>query len=69
VVNGSDGGLADPPCHRGPSNQIGELDKVLHRGYPIEGERAMARRDTGWENDDERNAIIANPPDDQGVFR
>ena len=51
------------PMNALANSQVGELEKFLRRGYPTGGEPVTFRRYTGQENDEERNEIIANPPD------
>ncbi len=51
------------PMNALANSQFGELDKFLRRGYPTGGEPVTFRGYTGQENDEERNEIIANPPD------
>ena len=45
------------------NSQCNELEKFLHHGYPKGGEPVRFARYTGQEGDEERQAIIANPPD------
>jgi ATP-dependent helicase YprA (DUF1998 family)/very-short-patch-repair endonuclease len=51
------------PMNALANSQMGELEKFLHRGYPAGKARVTFKRYTGQESDDERKAIIANPPD------
>jgi len=51
------------PMNALANSQIGELEKFLRRGYPAGREPVTFRRYTGQESPDERNAIIASPPD------
>ncbi len=43
--------------------QLGELEKFINLGYPNQRGLVSFRRYTGQESDDEKNEIIANPPD------
>ncbi|MBW2072408.1 MAG: DEAD/DEAH box helicase [Deltaproteobacteria bacterium] len=45
------------------NSQVGELQKFLNYGYPKGGEPVRFARYTGQEGDEERQNIIANPPD------
>ncbi len=45
------------------NSQIGELDKFINLGYPDGKGPVTFARYTGQESDEERHAIIANPPD------
>jgi len=45
------------------NSQIGELDKYISLGYPDRKGPVTFARYTGQESDDERLAIMANPPD------
>lgn len=62
---GSGGGIKAVivyPMNALANSQMGELEKFLHYGF--EGKPPVTfRRYTGQESDDERQAIIANPPD------
>lgn len=51
------------PMNALANSQFGELEKFLCRGYPIGHEPVRFKRYTGQETDEERQAIIANPPD------
>jgi len=51
------------PMNALANSQIGELDKFLKTGYPADHGPVTYARYTGQEKDEERQAIIANPPD------
>ncbi|MEC7523853.1 MAG: DEAD/DEAH box helicase [Myxococcota bacterium] len=51
------------PMNALANSQLGELEKFLQRGYPPGKPPVTFRRYTGQESKDERNEIIANPPD------
>lgn len=51
------------PMNALANSQAGELEKFLHHGYPDGNGPVRYRRYTGQETEDERNEIIANPPD------
>lgn len=51
------------PMNALANSQAGELEKFLNHGYPDRKGPVSFRRYTGQENDEERAAIIANPPD------
>lgn len=51
------------PMNALANSQAGELDKFLNLGYPDAKGPVRYRRYTGQETEDERNEIIANPPD------
>lgn len=51
------------PMNALANSQMGELEKFLQRGYPAGRPPVTFRRYTGQEQKDERNEIIANPPD------
>jgi ATP-dependent helicase YprA (DUF1998 family) len=51
------------PMNALANSQFGELEKFLVRGYPKGGEPVRFRRYTGQESEEEREAIITNPPD------
>src|ERR1035441_5939317 len=45
------------------NSQFGELEKFLQLGYPDGKGPVTFARYTGQERDEERNAIVAKPPD------
>ena len=51
------------PMNALANSQFGELQKFLCNGYPVGQEPVRFKRYTGQESDEERQAIIANPPD------
>ena len=51
------------PMNALANSQMGELDKFLCRGYPNGQGPVTFKRYTGQESEDERNKIIASPPD------
>jgi ATP-dependent helicase YprA (DUF1998 family) len=51
------------PMNALANSQAGELKKFLHFGYPDGHGPVSFARYTGQESDDERQNIIANPPD------
>ena len=51
------------PMNALANSQFGELEKFLCNGYPAGQEPVRFKRYTGQESDEERQAIIANPPD------
>lgn len=51
------------PMNALANSQAGELRKFLHEGYPEGQSPVTFARYTGQENDEERQRIIANPPD------
>lgn len=51
------------PMNALANSQFGELQKFLCNGYPVGQEPVTFKRYTGQESDEERQAIIANPPD------
>jgi ATP-dependent helicase YprA (DUF1998 family) len=51
------------PMNALANSQLGELEKFLCRGSPEGRPPVTFRRYTGQENDQERQEIIANPPD------
>lgn len=51
------------PMNALANSQEGELVKFLHLGYPEGYSPVTFRRYTGQENDEQRQEIIANPPD------
>lgn len=51
------------PMNALANSQFGELKKFLKHGYPDEKGPVTFARYTGQEKDEERNAIVANPPD------
>jgi superfamily II DNA/RNA helicase/very-short-patch-repair endonuclease len=51
------------PMNALANSQAGELEKFLHYGYPDGAGPVRFHRYTGQESDDERQAIIADPPD------
>ena len=51
------------PMNALANSQFGELEKFLCKGYGPGQEPVRFRRYTGQESDEERQAIIANPPD------
>lgn len=51
------------PMNALANSQFGELEKFLCRGYDVGKEPVRFKRYTGQESDEERQAIIANPPD------
>ena len=51
------------PMNALANSQLGELEKFLCRGYPQGRSPVTFRRYTGQESDEERQEIIASPPD------
>lgn len=51
------------PMNALANSQEGELEKFLKNGYPEGGEPVTFKRYTGQERDEERRAILADPPD------
>jgi len=51
------------PMNALANSQLGELEKFLCRGFPAGKPPVTFRRYTGQEKDQERNEIIADPPD------
>ena len=51
------------PMNALANSQAEELSKFINRGYPDERGPVRFKRYTGQESDEEREAIIANPPD------
>lgn len=51
------------PMNALANSQLGELEKFLRFGYPSGGEPVTFARYTGQESQDERRAILADPPD------
>lgn len=51
------------PMNALANSQLGELKKFVSHGYPDQKGPISFRRYTGQEKDEERNEIIANPPD------
>lgn len=51
------------PMNALANSQFGELGKFLKFGYPEGGGPVTFRRYTGQEGEDERNEIVASPPD------
>jgi superfamily II DNA/RNA helicase len=51
------------PMNALANSQVGELDKYINLGYPDRKGPVTFKRYTGQESDEERLAIIANPPD------
>lgn len=51
------------PMNALANSQIGELEKFLCRGYPQGHPPVTFKRYTGQESDEERKAIVENPPD------
>ncbi|RMG36153.1 MAG: DEAD/DEAH box helicase, partial [Planctomycetota bacterium] len=51
------------PMNALANSQVGELEKFLCRGYPTGQPPVSFRRYTGQEGHDEKQEIIANPPD------
>lgn len=51
------------PMNALANSQIGELDKYINLGYPDRKGPVTFARYTGQESDDDRLAIMANPPD------
>ena len=64
--NGSGNGIQSIivyPMNALANSQIGELEKFINYGYPDQRGPITFRRYTGQESDDEKNDIVANPPD------
>jgi len=51
------------PMNALANSQAGELEKFLERGYPKGQSPVTFKRYTGQEKDEEKQAIIGNPPD------
>jgi len=51
------------PMNALANSQCGELEKFLKFGFPDGKDRVTFAKYTGQENDEQRNQIIANPPD------
>ncbi len=51
------------PMNALANSQFEELSKFINKGYPDEKGPVTFKRYTGQESDEERQAIIANPPD------
>jgi len=51
------------PMNALANSQVGELDKFINFGYPDQRGPVTFKRYTGQESDDEKNEIVANPPD------
>jgi len=51
------------PMNALANSQLGELEKFLRHGFPEGHEPVTFRRYTGQEKDEEREEILANPPD------
>jgi ATP-dependent helicase YprA (DUF1998 family) len=51
------------PMNALANSQLGELQKFLQLGYPDGKGLVTFARYTGQERDEERNAIVAKPPD------
>lgn len=51
------------PMNALANSQMGELEKFLGRAYAPEASPVRFARYTGQEDDEERDAIISNPPD------
>jgi len=51
------------PMNALANSQLGELDKFINLGYPDSQGPVTFKRYTGQEDDDQRDAITANPPD------
>jgi len=51
------------PMNALANSQVGELEKFVNFGYPNQRGPVTFRRYTGQESDDEKNEIVANPPD------
>lgn len=51
------------PMNALANSQVGELEKFINFGYPDQRGPITFRRYTGQESDDEKNEIVANPPD------
>ncbi|MGH2947553.1 MAG: DEAD/DEAH box helicase [Solirubrobacteraceae bacterium] len=51
------------PMNALANSQLGELQKFLHHGFPKGQEPVTFRRYTGQESDEEREEILARPPD------
>jgi hypothetical protein len=51
------------PMNALANSQMGELEKFLRHGYPEGGGPVSYARYTGQESDEEREAILASPPD------
>jgi ATP-dependent helicase YprA (DUF1998 family)/very-short-patch-repair endonuclease len=51
------------PMNALANSQLGELEKFVNFGYPNQRGPVAFRRYTGQESDDEKNEIVANPPD------
>lgn len=51
------------PMNALANSQVGELEKFINFGYPNQQGPITFRRYTGQESDNEKNEIVANPPD------
>jgi ATP-dependent helicase YprA (DUF1998 family) len=51
------------PMNALANSQVGELEKFINFNYPDQRGPITFRRYTGQESDDEKNEIVANPPD------
>src|SRR5207248_239934 len=51
------------PMNALANSQAGELEKFLRYGYPEGGEKVRFARYTGQEGNEERDAIVREPPD------
>lgn len=51
------------PMNALANSQMGELEKFLHHGFPAGSPPVRFKRYTGQEKDEERKAIVENPPD------
>jgi len=51
------------PMNALANSQTKELEKFLHAGFPVGSPPVTFARYTGQESEDQRNQIIANPPD------
>jgi len=51
------------PMNALANSQIGELEKFINVGYPDQKGPVTFKRYTGQESDEEKNKIVANPPD------
>jgi len=51
------------PMNALANSQVGELEKFINYGYPNQRGPVTFRRYTGQESDEEKNEIVANPPD------
>ncbi len=51
------------PMNALANSQVGELEKFINFSYPDQRGPITFRKYTGQESDDEKNEIVANPPD------